>query len=100
MRKIASIGYNLLLRLLFSLDVKDVNSKPKLMTRKIYKGLSLTSKDWFIDSELLLKACSKKLKIVEVPVIYKKREKGKSTVKLGIIKDLFIDAIKFKINRE
>lgn len=95
MRKIASIGYNLILNALFFTNFWDINSKPKIIKQEFYKQLHLYSKDWFVDTEILLKARHKKFKIIEVPIIYKERTKGKSKIKLNIVKELVADIIKF-----
>ena len=83
---------------LFSLYLKnfrDVNSKPKLIKQKFYKQLTLYSKKWFIDAEIVLKAKRKNFKIIEVPVISKERTKGKSKIKSSIIKELLADIMKY-----
>ena len=61
MRKIASLGYNSILNILFLTNVRDVNSKPKILNNKFYKELNLYSKDWFIDTEIVLKSKSGKI---------------------------------------
>ena len=96
-RKIASIGYNSILNSLFFTHFWDINSKPKIIKQKFYKQLNLYSKDWFIDAEIVLKARRKNLKIIELPVIYRERSKGKSNIKSSIIKELLGDIIKFKL---
>ena len=98
-RKIASIGYNAILNTLFFTSFWDINSKPKILKQKFYKQLNLYSKDWFIDAEIVLKAKRKNLKIIELPVIYKERAKGKSKIKSSIIKELLGDIIKFILKR-
>ena len=45
--------YNLLFTLIYpGLHSKDVNSKPKILTRDVYSRLNLQSTDWFIDAEI------------------------------------------------
>ncbi len=94
-RKIASIGYNTLLNVLFFTNFWDINSKPKFIKQEFYKQLAPYSKDWFLDTEIVLKTKRKNFKIIEVPVIYKERTKGKSKIKSDIIKELLADIIKF-----
>ena len=56
-RKVISLGFNALFRLLFpGLGVRDVNAKPKVMTRDAYERLELESDDWFIDAEIMIQA--------------------------------------------
>jgi glycosyltransferase involved in cell wall biosynthesis len=67
MRKVISLGFNALFRLLFpGLQVRDVNAKPKVMTRAAYQRLELASDDWFIDAEIMIQARRLGFRIAEV----------------------------------
>ena len=56
-RKLFSLVFNGLFHVLFpGLPVRDVNAKPKILTRSAYERLSLQSDDWFIDAEILIQA--------------------------------------------
>jgi glycosyltransferase involved in cell wall biosynthesis len=66
-RKVISLGFNALFRLLFpGLQVRDVNAKPKVMTRAAYERLELASDDWFIDAEIMIQARRLGFRIGEV----------------------------------
>ncbi len=66
-RKAISLGFNALFRLLFpGLRVRDVNAKPKVMTRAAYERLELASDDWFIDAEIMIQARRLGLRVGEV----------------------------------
>lgn len=97
-RKIASIGYNSIVNIFFHTNVNDINSKPKIIKQKFYKELGLSSKDWFIDTEIMAKAKNKGMKVVEVPIRCKERLKGSSKVNFGVVVELLADAIKHKFN--
>jgi len=101
-RKIQSYGYNLLYRLLFpyiKFDILgDMNGCPKIMNRKTYEKLNISSKKWFIDTEIMIKAYKNKLKIEEIPTEFKKRKGGKSSLNLKVIKEFVKEAIKYKMN--
>lgn len=84
-RRIQSRVYNNLIRLLFNLNSDDVNGKPKLMRRELFNELKLSSKDWFIDSEIMLKLKKLNYDFSELPVVFDKRSKGKSHVGLSAI---------------
>ena len=96
-RKIASIGYNTIVNILFLTKVKDVNSKPKFIKHKFYKELKLSSKDWFIDTEIVLKAKNNGFKFIEIPVRYNERKKGKSKVRISILKELLFNIIRYRL---
>ncbi len=79
-RWLLSKGYNLLCRLVFGLRVRDVNFACKLIPRPALRGMRLTSEGSFIDAELLLQSCRQGLRIVEFPLTYYPRTRGKSTL--------------------
>jgi len=67
-RKFLSVLYNLSFKILFpGLYVRDINSKPKIMTRRAYEMLDLKSDDWFIDAEIMIQARRNNFKIGEIP---------------------------------
>jgi glycosyltransferase involved in cell wall biosynthesis len=56
-RKLLSLVFNGLFHVLFpGLPVRDINAKPKVMTRAAFERLTLQSSDWFIDAEILIQA--------------------------------------------
>lgn len=85
-RKLVSRIYNFLFKLLFpGLNVKDVNSKPKIFTREALDRMRLESNDWFLDAEMMIEARRLKFKIGEVPTEFYKCEYRKSFVKFNTI---------------
>jgi glycosyltransferase involved in cell wall biosynthesis len=55
--KLFSLVFNALFHVLFpGFPVRDVNAKPKILTRSAYERLTLQSDDWFIDAEILIQA--------------------------------------------
>ncbi|MEK6852330.1 MAG: glycosyltransferase family 2 protein [Nanoarchaeota archaeon] len=97
-RKVQSIIYNKMLLLLFFINLKDVNGCPKIMKREVYEALKLQSNDWFLDPELIIKAKRKRYKIAEVPIIFRKREKGKSKVNYKTAFEFLKNIIKYRLN--
>jgi glycosyltransferase involved in cell wall biosynthesis len=66
-RRVISLVFNALFHLLFpGLNVRDVNAKPKIMTRAAYQRLELESDDWFVDAEIMIQARRLGLRIGEV----------------------------------
>ncbi len=84
-RTLASKVYNLFFRTLFFVQGFQINSKPKLMRRHVYERFHLISKDWFIDSEILIKARRAHYTIAEIPYTDAQRERGRSTVRFSIV---------------
>ena len=59
-RIIISQGYNLLFTLLFpGISAVDINSKPKIFRKEVYKKMGLISDDWFLDAEIMISQGSK-----------------------------------------
>jgi glycosyltransferase involved in cell wall biosynthesis len=85
-RRIVSGGYNLLFMLLFrTRGLWDINGKPKGLTREAYEQLELKSDDWFIDAEIVLQAQRKGLRIIEMPVIFRRNDERASFVRFSAI---------------
>ncbi len=80
LRTVYSVGYNLLIRFLFPLRVKDVNFSFKLFKRKVLDKVVLEAEGSFIDAELLIKGKLHGFKIVQFGVDYFPRNRGVSTL--------------------
>ena len=97
-RKFISFFYNLLFKVLFpGLNAKDINSKPKIFTKKFYDKMELKSDDWFADAEIMIEARGLKAKIGEVPTIFKKNEHRPSFVKFSAIFEFIKNFIIYRI---
>jgi glycosyltransferase involved in cell wall biosynthesis len=80
-RKIVSITYNGLMLVLFpGMPSLDVNGNPKIMPGEILRLMDLTSEDWFLEAEIMLKAWRLGLNVVEMDVPGFARQGGKSKV--------------------
>tara|TARA_R110002124_G_scaffold82647_2_gene216668 strand:+ start:1121 stop:1837 length:717 start_codon:yes stop_codon:yes gene_type:complete len=98
-RKSISKIYNFIFSILFSsIDSKDINSKPKIFTRKAYNQMNLTSDDWFIDAEIMLEVKRLGISFYEFPTEFLSLNDRQSFVKfsaiLEFVKNLFL--FKFK----
>jgi len=78
-RHTQSFVYNMLLKMVFRLNVKDANFAFKLFRRDVVSD-SLHSEGSFIDAELLLEALRRGYKIHERGFIYHVRTAGESTL--------------------
>jgi len=98
-RLLISKVYNLFFRALFpGIPLHDINAKPKVMTREAYQSFQLTSKDWFIDAEIVLQARRNGYSMGEIPSVFGKRGGGKSYVNgitvLEFLKNIFVSWIR------
>ncbi len=97
-RTIISGIYNFLFNILFpGLNSKDINSKPKIMTRHAYSKMDIQSDDWFIDAEIMILARKLKLKIAEIPVTFSSNESRKSFVRIGAIAEFIYNLVVYRI---
>jgi len=87
MKKIASFIFNLLVNLLFHLEIKDTQCGLKAIKKNSLKKIlpKLTRKGWEFDVELLLRAKENNLKIREVPIVWS----HKNASKFSLFKDSF-----------
>ena len=81
LRLFLSWGYNLLIRLLLGIRVHDVDCSFKLFRREIFDLLQLEANDFFIDTEMVLKANRLGLRMNEVGVRHYPRTAGRTTVR-------------------
>lgn len=85
-RRFISGGYNIIFRILFpKASFRDVNSKPKIMTREAYEKMKLSCKGWFIDGEIMLESMRLDLNVAEVPTVFHENEWRGSLVKIWTI---------------
>lgn len=81
MKRIAySFVYNLLIRALFDVHVKDVNFSFKVMHRRVLEAIQLKSDGSFIDAELVVKAIRQGFRVFQMGVDYFPRTRGISTL--------------------
>lgn len=86
-RKTLSTFYNLLFRLFYpsASMLRDINSKPKVMTRETYEKMDLVSNDWFTDAEIMIEALRNEVHIGEVSTIFHQNERRSSFVPVSAI---------------
>ncbi|HEX8435217.1 glycosyltransferase family 2 protein [Archangium sp.] len=79
-RIVYSFAYNLLIRTLFGVHVKDINFSFKVMHRRVLEAVELNSQGSFIDAELVVKAIHQGFKVFQMGVDYFPRTRGISTL--------------------
>jgi glycosyltransferase involved in cell wall biosynthesis len=98
-RRFISSVYNWLFHSLFrgSSKLRDVNSKPKIMTREAYERMTLQSNDWFVDAELVLNCINLNLRIYEIPVEFHSLGTRKSFVKPGAVLEFLRHMVHYRL---
>jgi glycosyltransferase involved in cell wall biosynthesis len=98
-RVVYSAFYNVLVRVLFGVRVRDVNFAFKVCRASIFKNIALKSEGSFIDAELIVRAKKLGYSIVQFGVDYFPRTRGVSTLsKPSVIVKILREA--FALRRE
>lgn len=84
-RLVLSWGYNLLVRIIFRINVRDIDCAFKLFRREVFDKIAIESKKFFVDAEILAKARFHGMKLVEIGVRHYPRQAGHSTVRASHI---------------
>lgn len=96
-RKTISIVYNIIFNVLFpGLNSRDINSKPKILTREVYEQMDLKSNGWFIDAEIMIQAKKMNLKIGEIPTVFHRMKFRPSFIKFRSVWEFFINLIWYR----
>jgi glycosyltransferase involved in cell wall biosynthesis len=91
-RTVYSFFYNMMVRILFGVRMRDINFAFKLCRSRIFEHVSLKSEGSFIDAELVVKAQKYGFSVIQFGVDYFPRTRGVST--------LSSPSVIFKILRE
>ncbi len=98
-RRLVSAVYNGVFRLLFpGLPVRDVNAKPKLLTRAAYERLSLASDDWFIDAEIMIQARRLGFRVGEVETVFLPLADRRSFVHVQAILEFLVNLVRYRLD--
>lgn len=93
-----SLGYNLLVRLLFGVAVRDVNFSFKLIRRPLLQTLELTSKGSFIDAEIVVRAHRAGARLIQFGTDYFPRQHGESRLSdLATVAATFREMLEFRL---
>jgi len=100
-RKVISIAYNLFIRILWPrLGSIDVNGSPKILPRPVLMAMSLQSKGWFLDPEIMIKAHYMGIRVLEFNVFSRMRSNGLSHVSPGACWEFFWKLLRLRLSRE
>jgi len=89
--------YNFLVRLLFGLKIRDINSGLKIYRKKALEGLDLKSKSPFIDVEIFSEAAKRGFRIRQYGLLFDLRTGGRSTIsRPGIVARTFWDMLVYR----
>jgi glycosyltransferase involved in cell wall biosynthesis len=98
MRLFQSAIYNLLLRILFRIDIRDVNSI-RLMKTVLIKEIPLASHSAFVDAEMVIRALKMGYRVREEPIAHKARAgEGAGGGKLKTILPVIEEMMRFRMD--
>ena len=97
-RRTISGFYNFLFRLLYPAAhvFRDINSKPKVMTREAYQKIHLVSNDWFTDAEIMIEALKHDLSVGEVSTVFYKNERRGTFVPFSALYEFLSNLIYYR----
>ena len=101
-KKWLSLLANFGILVMFNTKIKDLTCTFHVIKRTVFDTIpytALKSKGFFIASELHLLAEKSGLKVVEVPIFFPRREKGKTKIDAGVSLDFAKNAIFFWLFR-
>jgi len=97
-RRVISTVYNALFQFLFpGLNSRDINSKPKVMTRDAYARMDLQSDGWFIDAEIMIQARRMRLKTGEIETVFHSIDSRPSFVKPLSILEFLANLVWYRV---
>lgn len=99
-RKIMSVGYYLMLKLMFHLNIKDTQTGIKLFKASVIKPIceELHTTGFAFDIEILATANMMGYRIIEMPVqlVFKRERSVKSRFTFGVVLGIFKDTLSVK----
>ena len=99
-RKLISIAYNLFVFTLWPrMGSIDVNGSPKIIQRRVLERMELTSKQWFLDPEIMVKAHYMGVRVIEMNVFARMRGNGLSHIRGSTCWEFFSNLLGFKFGR-
>jgi glycosyltransferase involved in cell wall biosynthesis len=97
-RKLFSLVFNGLFHVLFpGLAVRDVNAKPKILTRSAYQRLNLRSDDWFIDAEILIQARRLGFRIGEIETEFLGLTGRRSFIRMAAVVEFLRNLVRYRL---
>jgi glycosyltransferase involved in cell wall biosynthesis len=81
-RKLSSNFFNLLSKIRFGVNLRDINGYPFFFKKELYKEVSNLRTDWLFNLDFIRKIIDNNHKIDEMVIPHKKRFKGESHMKI------------------
>ena len=96
---VISRAYNLMVRTLFGLRMKDINFGFKAVRKSVWDRMSLHSVSPFVDAELFIRAARIGARIKQIPVPFSQRITGASHIRrLDVIAQTILDMVRLRLH--
>jgi glycosyltransferase involved in cell wall biosynthesis len=96
-RAIYTFFYNLFVRTMFGVKVRDINFAFKLLRRRVLDNIELRSEGSFIDAELIIRAQRSGFELQQFGVDYFPRTRGQSTLSsFGVIRTIIAEMVRLR----
>jgi glycosyltransferase involved in cell wall biosynthesis len=97
-RKVISLVFNGLFHVLFpGVLARDINAKPKILTRAAFERMTLQSSDWFIDAEIMIQACGLGLRVGETETEFLGLTGRRSFITMAAVFEFLRNLLRYRI---
>jgi glycosyltransferase involved in cell wall biosynthesis len=97
-RALVSVVYNAMMQVFFwGMPSRDVNCNPKILPADVLRLMQLSSYDWFLEAEIMLKARHLGLTVVEIDVVSRERQGGRSHVRVATVLEFLRNIMLFRL---
>ncbi|MFT4975575.1 MAG: glycosyltransferase involved in cell wall biosynthesis [Myxococcota bacterium] len=98
-RRLIATGYAAVMRAGMGVETPDVNGCPKLFRREVLSELALSSEDWFLDAEAILKLEAAGLPVASEPAVMRPRLQGESKVRWQTVAEFIVNLVRVSRGR-
>ncbi|HEV7484668.1 MAG TPA: glycosyltransferase [Thermoanaerobaculia bacterium] len=97
-RKVISLVFNGLFHILFpGVLARDINAKPKILTRAAFERMTLQSSDWFIDAEIMIQARTLGLRVGETETEFLGLTGRRSFITMAAVFEFLRNLLRYRI---
>ncbi|HEX3582676.1 MAG TPA: glycosyltransferase [Thermoanaerobaculia bacterium] len=97
-RKLFSLVLNGIFHVLFpGLRLRDINAKPKVLSRAAFERMTLQSTDWFIDAEILIEARRLALRVGETETEFLGLTGRRSFIRMAAVFEFLRNLVRYRI---
>ncbi len=92
-RQVLTMAYHAVFPCFFPLPSSDIHGCPKLFTRAVFERIRPSSRDWFLDAEIMIRARELGLRVAEMDVVAYPRPAGASKVRWGTVVEFAVNLL-------